>query len=173
MCYVPGSLQENFLLNRGDFIILMIPVFIPYTEIPELRRYQFDVTEISADQMTPDEPHTWRYRDGDIDKLKNLQMKVLFITNLSSPSNYVLSPETATCIVGIVKNDNLSLMTTMDDVHGIFIPHFRLLMAELPYSTLCVYSFSKYFEATEWRNTVIVPHEDNIYDKMIVRLSEE
>ena len=30
----------------------MVPVFTPYIEIPELRRYQFDVTEISADQMT-------------------------------------------------------------------------------------------------------------------------
>ena len=60
MCYVFDSLQENFLLNQGDSIALMIPVFTPYIEIPELRRYQFDVTEISADQMTPDGLHTWQ-----------------------------------------------------------------------------------------------------------------
>ena len=48
MCYLFDSLQENFLLNQGDAIALMIPVFTPYIEIPELRRYQFDVTEISA-----------------------------------------------------------------------------------------------------------------------------
>ena len=46
-------------------------------------------------------------------------------------------------------------------------------MAELPHNTLCVYSFSKYFGATGWRNAVIALHEDNIYDKMIARLSEE
>mgnify|MGYP007026191352 CR=1 FL=1 len=40
MCYVFDSLQENFLLNQGDSIALMIPVFTPYIEIPELRRYQ-------------------------------------------------------------------------------------------------------------------------------------
>ena len=69
MCYVFDSLQENFLLNQGDSIALMIPVFTPYIEIPELRRYQFDVTEISADQMTPDGLHTWQYKDEDIDNL--------------------------------------------------------------------------------------------------------
>lgn len=64
-------------------------------------------------------------------------------------------------------------MIITDDVYGTFIPHFRSLMAELPHNTLCVYSFSKYFGATGWRNAVIALHEDNIYDKMIARLSEE
>ena len=173
MCYVFDSLQENFLLNQGDSIALMIPVFTPYIEIPELRRYQFDVTEISADQMTPDGLHTWQYKDEDIDKLKNPQIKALFITNPSNPPSYALSPETTARIVNIVKNDNPNLMIITDDVYGTFIPHFRSLMAELPHNTLCVYSFSKYFGATGWRNAVIALHEDNIYDKMIARLSEE
>ena len=64
-------------------------------------------------------------------------------------------------------------MIITDDVYGTFIPHFRSLMAELPHNTLCVYSFSKYFGATGWRTAVIALHEDNIYDKMIARLSEE
>lgn len=58
MCYVFDSLQENFLLNKGDGIALMVPVFTPYIEIPQLRRYEFNVTEISADQMTTDGLHT-------------------------------------------------------------------------------------------------------------------
>mgnify|MGYP001519884810 FL=1 len=173
MCYVFDSLQENFLLNQGDSIALMIPVFTPYIEIPELRRYQFDVTEISADQMTPDGLHTWQYKDEDIDKLKNPQIKALFITNPSNPPSYALNPETVARIIHIVKNDNPNLMIITDDVYGTFIPHFRSLMAELPHNTLCVYSFSKYFGATGWRNAVIALHEDNIYDKMIARLSEE
>ena len=40
MCYLFDSLEENFLLNQGDSIALMIPVFTPYIEIPQLRRYQ-------------------------------------------------------------------------------------------------------------------------------------
>lgn len=173
MCYLFDSLQENFLLNRGDAIALMIPVFTPYIEIPQLRRYQFDVTEISADQMTPDGLHAWQFKEEDIDKLKNPHIKALFITNPSNPPSYALSPETAARIVRIVKNDNPNLMIITDDVYGTFIPHFRSFMAELPHNTLCVYSFSKYFGATGWRNAVIALHEDNIFDKMIARLPKE
>lgn len=173
MCYLFDSLQENFLLNQGDAIALMIPVFTPYIEIPQLRRYQFDVTEISADQMTPDGLHTWQFREEDIDNLRDPRIKALFITNPSNPPSYALSPETMARIVKIVKNDNPNLMIITDDVYGTFIPHFRSFMAELPHHTLCVYSFSKYFGATGWRNAVIALHEDNIFDQMIARLPKE
>ena len=156
MCYVFDSLQENFLLNKGDGIALMVPVFTPYIEIPQLRRYEFNVTEISADQMTTDGLHTWQYKDEDIDRLRNPQIKALFITNPSNPPSYTLSPETAARIVNIVKKDNPNLMIITDDVYGTFSPHFRSLMAELPQNTLCVYSFSKYFGATGWRDAVII-----------------
>ncbi len=173
MCYVFDSLQENFLLNKGDGIALMVPVFTPYIEIPQLRRYEFNVTEISADQMTTDGLHTWQYEDEDIDRLRNPQIKALFITNPSNPPSYTLSPETAARIVDIVKKDNPNLMIITDDVYGTFSPHFRSLMAELPQNTLCVYSFSKYFGATGWRDAVIALHEENIFDRMIAHLPEE
>ena len=173
MCYVFDSLQENFLLNKGDGIALMVPVFTPYIEIPQLRRYEFNVTEISADQMTTDGLHTWQYKDEDIDLLRNPQIKALFITNPSNPPSYTLSPETAARIVDIVKKDNPNLMIITDDVYGTFSPHFRSLMAELPQNTLCVYSFSKYFGATGWRDAVIALHEENIFDRMIAHLPEE
>ncbi|KAA4742865.1 aspartate 4-decarboxylase [Bacteroides fragilis] len=173
MCYVFDSLQENFLLNKGDGIALMVPVFTPYIEIPQLRRYEFNVTEISADQMTTDGLHTWQYKDEDIDRLRNPQIKALFITNPSNPPSYTLNPETAARIVDIVKKDNPNLMIITDDVYGTFSPHFRSLMAELPQNTLCVYSFSKYFGATGWRDAVIALHEENIFDRMIAHLPEE
>ena len=173
MCYVFDSLQENFLLNKGDGIALMVPVFTPYIEIPQLRRYEFNVTEISADQMTTDGLHTWQYKDEDIDRLRNPQIKALFSTNPSNPPSYTLSPETAARIVDIVKKDNPNLMIITDDVYGTFSPHFRSLMAELPQNTLCVYSFSKYFGATGWRDAVIALHEENIFDRMIAHLPEE
>ena len=173
MCYLFDSLQENFLLNQGDAIALMIPVFTPYIEIPQLRRYQFEVTEISADQMTADGLHTWQYKDEDIDKLRNPKIKALFITNPSNPPSYALSAETAARIVNIVKNDNPNLMIITDDVYATFIPHFRSMMAELPKNTLCVYSFSKYFGATGWRLAIIALHQDNIYDRMIRELPRD
>lgn len=171
MCYVFDSLQENFLLNKGDTVALMVPIFTPYIEIPELARYDFDVLKIRADRMTPDGLHTWQYNDKDIVKLRNPKVKALFLVNPSNPPSYALAQETMERIVDTVKNYNPNLMIITDDVYGTFIPEFRSLMAELPDNTLCVYSFSKYFGATGWRLAVVALHENNIYDKMIASLS--
>lgn len=43
------------------------------------------------------------------------------------------------------------MMVITDDVYGTFIKGFRSLMYVLPYNTICLYSFSKYFGATGWR----------------------
>lgn len=173
MCYIFDSLQENFLLNRGDQIALMVPAFTPYLEIPELDRYNFKVLKLHANKMTADGLHLWQYSDEDIDRLKDKSVKALFVTNPSNPPSYALSAETTARIVQIVKEDNPNLMIITDDVYGTFTPHFRSLMAELPYNTLCVYSFSKYFGATGWRNAVVALHEFNVYDKMISQLGKE
>lgn len=171
MCYIFDSLQENFLLNKGDTVALMVPIFTPYIEIPELARYDFDVLKIRADRMTAEGLHTWQYNDKDIVKLRNPKVKALFLVNPSNPPSYTLAQETTDRIIDTVKNYNPNLMIITDDVYGTFVPHFRSLMAELPDNTLCVYSFSKYFGATGWRLAVIALHENNIYDKMIAGLS--
>ena len=145
MCYIFDSLQENFLLDKGDGIALMVPAFTPYIEIPQLDRYRFKVTELHANRMSKDGLHLWQYSDEDIDRLKNPAIKALFVTNPSNPPSYTLSPETMARIVNIVKEDNPNLMIITDDVYGTFSPHFRSFMAEIPYNTLCVYSFSKIF----------------------------
>jgi len=173
MCYLFDSLQENFLLDKGDGIALLTPAFTPYIEIPHLSRYQFDLIEICADKMTEQGFHTWQYREQEIAKLKDPKIKALFITNPSNPPSYALAPETTAQIVDIVKNHNPNLMIITDDVYGTFIPHFRSLMAELPQNTLCVYSFSKYFGGTGWRTAVIALHEKNIYDQMIANLPSD
>lgn len=170
MCYIFDSLQENFLLDKGDGIALMVPAFTPYIEIPQLDRYRFKVTELHANRMSKDGLHLWQYSDEDIDRLKNPAIKALFVTNPSNPPSYTLSPETMARIVNIVKEDNPNLMIITDDVYGTFSPHFRSFMAEIPYNTLCVYSFSKYFGATGWRNAVIALHEYNVFDRQISRL---
>ena len=173
MCYIFDSLQENFLLNKGDSIVLMVPAFTPYIEIPQLSRYQFQVTKIHANRMNAEGMHLWQYSDEDIDRLKSHKIKALFVTNPSNPPSYTLSPDTMARIVNIVRNDNPDLMIITDDVYGTFSPHFRSFMAEIPYNTLCVYSFSKYFGATGWRDAVIALHEFNLFDKLIAKLPEE
>ena len=44
MCYLFDSLQENFLLDKGDGIALMVPAFTPYIEIPQSLPVQHDRT---------------------------------------------------------------------------------------------------------------------------------
>lgn len=88
MCYIFDSLQQNFLLNKGDKIVLFAPVFTPYIEIPEQARYLFNVIEIKALKMTKDGYHTWQYQEKDLDVLKDPSVKAAFITNPSNPPSY-------------------------------------------------------------------------------------
>lgn len=173
MCYIFDSLQQNFLLNKGDKIVLFAPVFTPYIEIPEQACYLFDVTEIHALKMTGDGYHTWQYQEKDLDVLKDPSVKAAFIVNPSNPPSYALTPGLTERIVDIVTNYNPNLMIITDDVYATYVHGFRSLMAELPDNTLCVYSFSKYFGATGWRLAVISLHEDNIYDRMIAALPDD
>ncbi len=173
MCYIFDSLQQNFLLNKGDKIVLFAPVFTPYIEIPEQARYLFDVTEIHALKMTGDGYHTWQYQEKDLDVLKDPSVKAAFIVNPSNPPSYALTPGLTERIVDIVTNYNPNLMIITDDVYATYVHGFRSPMAELPDNTLCVYSFSKYFGATGWRLAVISLHEDNIYDRMIAALPDD
>ena len=173
MCYIFDSLKQNFLLNKGDKIVMFAPVFTPYIEIPEQARYLFDVTEIHALKMTGDGYHTWQYQEKDLDVLKDPSVKAAFIVNPSNPPSYALTPGLTERIVDIVTNYNPNLMIITDDVYATYVHGFRSLMAELPDNTLCVYSFSKYFGATGWRLAVISLHEDNIYDRMIAALPDD
>lgn len=173
MCYIFDSLQQNYLLNKGDKIALFVPIFTPYIEIPELYRFDFDILEIHADTLDKEGYHTWQYRAEDIDKLKDKSVKAAFIVNPSNPPSYAMNQETLERIGDIVRNDNPDLIIITDDVYGTFIPEFKSLLVELPQNTLCVYSFSKYFGATGWRLAVIALDQDNIYDRMIAELPED
>ena len=51
MCYIFDSLAANRLLNKGDKIALMTPIFTPYLEIPHLPEYDFDVIRIHANEL--------------------------------------------------------------------------------------------------------------------------
>lgn len=173
MCYIFDSLQENFLIKKGDKVALMTPIFTPYIEIPELERFSFNVTNIQASEMDENGLHTWQYPDSEIDKLKDKSIKVLYIVNPSNPPSYTLSKHTLERIIKIVREDNPNLMIITDDVYATYVEHFKSLMYELPLNTICVYSFSKYFGATGWRLAVIALCEQNIYDEKLLALSKE
>ena len=162
--------MQNYLLERGDSIALLVPAFTPYIEIPELERYHFDVLHIPASRMTEDGLHLWQYEKEAIDALRNPKYKALFVINPSNPPSYALSEETVAQLKDIVATSNPNLMIVTDDVYATYIPHFRSLFANLPRNTIGVYSFSKYFGATGWRAAVIALWSDNIYDELLKQL---
>lgn len=172
MCYAFNSVAVNHLVKKGDKIALMVPIFTPYIEIPELDRFSFDVVNVKADKVDKEGYHTWQYPPEEIDKLRDPSVKLVCLVNPSNPPSYTLDPSVLDQLVDVVKNDNPNLMIITDDVYGTFIKGFRSLMYELPFNTMCVYSFSKYFGATGWRLAVIAINENNIFDKLLKELPE-
>lgn len=172
MCYSFDVLKQNFLLNEGDCIGLMVPVFTPYIEIPELSEFNYTVLNIRADKMTPEGIHTWQYDPDDIAKLKDPKYKMLFVTNPSNPPSYAIDPATVEALKEVVKaNPNLMILT--DDVYGTFVKGYRSLMADLPFNSMSCYSFSKYYGATGWRLSVTAVAENNIFDKLLSELPQD
>jgi len=171
MCYIFDSLIANKLLSIGDKIALMVPTFTPYLEIPHLARYNFEIVRINALEMDERGVHTWQYTNSEIDKLANPSIKALYVVNPSNPPSVAIRNESKDYILTMVRNHNPNLMIITDDVYGTFVDNFRSLMAELPFNTLGVYSFSKYFGATGWRLGVIAVHQDNVFDQLLKNLS--
>lgn len=172
MCYIFDSLQANHLVNKGDKIALMAPLFTPYLEIPQLDRFDFDVVTVSANKVEADGYHYWQYPDSELDKLRDPSVKLVCLINPSNPPSYKLSDENLETFVDIVKHDNPNLMVVTDDVYCTFAENFQSLLYKLPQNTLCVYSFSKYFGATGWRLAVIAAAKENIFDRLIAQLPE-
>lgn len=172
MCYIFDSLIANELLSRGDRIALMTPIFTPYLEIPLLPRYNFEVIKIRANEMTEDGTHTWQYPESELEKLRDTTIKALFVVNPSNPPSVAIKPESVRQLINIVEDYNPNLMIISDDVYGTFVDNFRSLMADLPFNTIGVYSFSKYFGVTGWRLGTIALHENNVFDKLLKELPE-
>lgn len=172
MCYCFDVLKQNHLLEKGDAIAIMVPVFTPHIEIPELNEFEYTVLDIDADATTPDGLHTWQYKRADIEKLKDPKYKMLFVTNPSNPPSYAMAPETVEALKEVVKA-NPRLMILTDDVYGTFVKGYRSLAAELPYNSISCYSFSKYFGATGWRVAVTAVSSDNVFDKLISELPDD
>ncbi len=167
MCYIFDSLMKNGILHKGDRIALMVPVFTPYLEIPELDTYGFDVVRVEANLFTETGVRQWRYPPEEIDKLADPSVRLVCCVNPSNPPSLALSPKVAEQIVSIVADRNPDLIVVTDDVYGTFVEGFRSLAADLPRNALLVYSYSKHYGATGWRLGVIGLHDDNVVDDML------
>ena len=167
MCYIFKSLKANRLLRPGDTIALATPIFTPYIEMTHLEDYGLKAVNIQAPQE-----NRFQFTDTELKKLEDPKIKAFFVVNPGNPTGVALSKETIGKIANLVKTKRPDLMLLTDDVYGTFVPDFRSLLGELPYNTIGVYSYSKYFGATGWRLGVIAVHEENLFDRMITKLPD-
>jgi aspartate 4-decarboxylase len=166
MCYIFKSLKANRLLNNGDTIAMVTPIFTPYLEMPHLEEYQLHIVGVEAQQ-----DQRWQFTDRDLEPLLDPAVKAFFVVNPGNPYAVALSRESIAAI-GRVLEQRPDLMLLTDDVYGTFVPGFRSLLGEFPRNTIGVYSYSKYFGASGWRLGVIALHEDNVFDAKIATLPE-
>jgi aspartate 4-decarboxylase len=164
MCYIFKSLKANRLLNPGDTIAMVTPIFTPYLEMPHLEDYGLHMTFIQARQE-----QRWQFTDQDLAALLDPKVKAFFVVNPGNPYAVALSRESIAAI-GRVLEKRPDFMLVTDDVYGTFVPGFRSLLGEFPRNTLGVYSYSKYFGCSGWRLGVIALHEKNVFDKAIAAL---
>ena len=173
MCYIFDSLFANRLLSPGDKIALFVPIFTPYVEIANLPRYNFEIIKIYASQVNADGRHTWQYPKEQLEKLADTSIKLACIVNPSNPPSVAMDEESMCYLKQIVESENRHLMIVTDDVYGTFADKFKSLMVCIPYNTLGIYSYSKYFGATGWRLGVIALAKENVYNQLLSELSEE
>ena len=167
MCYIFKSLKANRLLRPGDTIALGTPIFTPYIEMPHLEDYALNVVNVHAPQE-----NRFQFTDTELKKLEDPKIKAFFVVNPGNPTGVAMSKETIGKIANLVKTKRPDLMLLTDDVYGTFVPDFRSLLGELPYNTIGVYSYSKYFGATGWRLGLIAVHEENLFDWLITKLPD-
>jgi aspartate 4-decarboxylase len=161
MCYIFKSLKANRLLQEGDTIAMVTPIFTPYLEMPHLEDYNLKIVSIQARQE-----QRWQFTDQDLAPLLDPNVKAFFVVNPGNPYAVALSRESIAAI-GRVLQARPDLMMLTDDVYGTFVPGFRSLLGEFPKNTIGVYSYSKYFGCSGWRLGVIALHETNIFDEKI------
>lgn len=172
MCYIFDSLEKNHLLNKGDKIALMTPIFTPYLEIPHLPHYSFEVINIHANEVDENKLPTYQYTEEDLNKLKDTSIKAVFIVNPNNPASIALNSKSREILKDIVTNYNPNLMIITDDVYCTFVDNFKSIISDLPYNTIGVYSLSKYFGVTGWRLGAIILNENNVFNKLISELHE-
>jgi len=161
--YTFNSLHINGILNKGDKIGILTPIFSPYLEIPDL--YKFELVKICVEAS---EEKGWEIPEEELIKIKDKDMKALFMVNPTNPTAQSLTKKTVKRIGNIIRKYNPNLIVLDDNVYAPFVKEYNSLFNEIPENTIGVYSLSKYFGVTGWRLGVIILHKNNIIDKKII-----
>jgi aspartate 4-decarboxylase len=164
--YIFNSLKENGLIKKGDKIALNSPIFTPYIQIPELNDYKMVEVDLSSK-----EENNWQISADELDKLKDPEIKALFIVNPSNPGSVAFDDKALEEIQKVV-TEHPDLIIITDDVYGTFVDDFKTVYAVAPHNTLLVYSYSKLYGATGWRIGLIAVNKENVFDRLISELPE-
>lgn len=170
--YLFDTLVNNQLLNPGDKIALMTPAFAPYLEIPRLPEYGFDVEYLKSQPVQMEGKTSYQFSEKEINRLRNPEIKAVFVVNPSNPTANALQSKTIELIKNIIETDNPNLMILTDDVYGTFLDRFESLFTAIPYNSACIYSYSKYFGSTGWRIGTVAVAKDNLFDQLLNEHSE-
>ena len=163
--YVFNTLSENFLVNPGDSIAIITPIFSPYLEMPKLADYGERIVRLHGD---PD--NNYSLSDEEINKLKDKRIKALFMVNPTNPSSYSLSKSNIDKIGHIVNTERQDLIVLSDNVYAPFANQYNSFMLTCPRNTIEVFSLSKYFGTTGWRLGVIMVAKENRINNLFKKL---
>lgn len=165
MIYIFNSLKENKILNPGDTVAIVTPIFSPYLELPLLKDYGLKTVYIKGD-----EDMGWQIPDAEVAKLKDPSVKALYMVNPTNPTSVSLNEDTIKRMSDMIRTHNPDMVIISDTVYASFVDNFSTFGAHLPENILGVYSFSKYFGVTGWRLGVIMVHENCVVDRLIKAL---
>ncbi len=168
MIYIFNSLKENKILNPGDTVAIVTPIFSPYLELPLLADYGLKTVYIAGD-----EDMGWQIPDSEVAKLKDPSVKALYMVNPTNPTSVSLNEDTVKRMSETIRKHNPDMVIISDTVYASFVDNFNTFGAYLPENILGVYSFSKYFGVTGWRLGVVMAHENCVVDRLIKALPEK
>lgn len=168
--YIMSSLMQNKLLSPGDKVAVAVPIFNPYFELVHQKKFNFDITYIQASDTDEEGNPNYQFPESEIDKLGDKSIKAFFIMDPSNPGSVRIDDRRRNYLVETVKKNNPELIIFTDNTHATFAEGFCSLMNDLPYNTITMYSFSKYFGCSGCNLGVIALHTDNIFDEKIRNL---
>lgn len=165
MIYIFNSLKENMILNPGDTVAIITPIFSPYLELPVLKDYGLKTVYIRCNESMD-----WQIPDSEVAKLKDQNVKALYMVNPTNPTSVSLNADTIKRMANTIRKHNPDMIIISDTVYASFVDEFNTFGKELPHNIIGAYSYSKYFGVTGWRLGVIMIHEDTIINRLIKKL---
>ena len=164
--YVFNTLSYNEIINAGDTIGLITPIFSPYLEVPDLNNYRLEQLCVESNV-----DNDWGIPEKEFQKIAEIdpktgkpKMKALFFCNPGNPSSMALPTKNMKKLARFIKKNNPNLVILTDNVYAPFVDEYESIFNLLPKNTIAVYSYSKYFGTTGWRLGTIMVNKSNIFD---------